>query len=106
MISIDAQTALTELGLRLKAARVQRNETQALFAARIGVAIPTLRDMEQGKATVQIGAWINALWALDRLSELNQVLATQATLFDRLAAIQSPQRQRPHTRRRPRKSAK
>lgn len=105
MISIDSQATLADLGLRLRTARIQRNETQALFAARIGVTIPTLRDMEQGKATVQIGAWVNAMWALDRLNELNQILIAQANIFDRLAATQTPQRKRPHTKRRPRKTA-
>jgi len=105
MISIESDKALLELGQRLRALRVQRNETQAVFAARIGVAIPTLRDMEQGKTTVQIGAWVNAIWALGRLADVDRVMATADNIFDRVAAQQMPQRKRAFVRRGPRKGA-
>jgi transcriptional regulator with XRE-family HTH domain len=103
MISIESGDALLQLGQRLRALRVRRNETQAVFAARIGVAVPTLRDMEQGKPTVQIGAWVNAIWALGRLPDLETVLAAHANIFERLAEQQQPQRKRPFVKRRPRK---
>lgn len=96
---------MLELGQRLRALRVQRNETQAVFAARIGVAIPTLRDLEQGKPTVQIGAWVNAIWALGRLADLDQIMAVRTNIFDRLAAQQRPQRKRPFVKRRPRRAS-
>lgn len=105
MLFIESDKALLELGQRLRALRVQRNETQAVFAARIGVAVPTLRDMEQGKPSVQIGAWVNAIWALGRLSDLDPVLAVRTNIFDRIAEQQQPQRMRPYVKRRPRKAA-
>ncbi len=105
MLFIESDKALLELGQRLRALRVQRNETQAVFAARIGVAVPTLRDMEQGKPSVQIGAWVNAIWALGRLSDLDPVLAVRTNIFDRIAEQQQPQRNRPFVKRRPRKAA-
>lgn len=105
MLFIESDKALLELGQRLRDLRVQRNETQAVFAARIGVAVPTLRDIEQGKPTVQIGTWINAIWALGRLSDLDPVLAVRTNIFDRIAEQQQPQRKRPFVKRRPRKAA-
>ena len=71
-----------------------------IFAARIGVSIPTLRSMERGAPTVHIGAWANALWALDRLDDLARVLASQESLLDRARAQQAPVRRRAYARRR------
>ena len=105
MVSIESDKALLDLGQRLRALRVKRNETQAVFAARIGVAIPTLRDMEKGKPTVQIGAWVNAIWALGRLQDLGQIMTARSDIFERLAEQQQPPRSRPFVKRRPRKGA-
>jgi len=33
-----------------------------VFAQRLGVSAGTLRAMEHGAGTVQVGAWVNALW--------------------------------------------
>lgn len=105
MISIEADSALLKLGQRLCALRVQRNETQAVFAARIGVAVPTLRDMERGKSTVQIGAWVNAIWALGRLADLDQVMVARDSIFAQVATQNLPQRKRPFVKRGPRKAS-
>ncbi len=91
-----------ELGRRLRVARIARNESMAVFAARIGVSVPTLRAMERGAPTVQVGAWANALWALDRLEDLATVLAAPESLLDVARARQSPVRRRPYARGRPR----
>lgn len=105
MLFLESDKSLLDLGQRLRALRVQRNETQAVFSARIGVAVPTLRDMEQGKPTVQIGAWVNAIWALGRLTDLDPLLAVRTNIFDRIAEQQQPQRKRPFVKRRSRKAA-
>jgi hypothetical protein len=54
----------------------------------------TLRAMEHGTATVQIGAWIKALWILDRLEDLNGVLAQKESLLDQARAPRTRSRQR------------
>jgi hypothetical protein len=72
----------------------------AVFAARLGVSAPTLRDIERGAPTVQIGTWINALWALDALEELSGVLAERASLLDRAREAERPQRKRAYAKRR------
>jgi hypothetical protein len=42
--------------------------------------------MEHGTATVQIGAWLKALWVLDRLDDLNGVLAQKVSLLEQARA--------------------
>ncbi|MEO7743675.1 MAG: helix-turn-helix transcriptional regulator [Usitatibacter sp.] len=70
-------------GGRLRAARIERNDSMQVFAARIGVSEGTVRDMERGARTVQIGTWLNALAALDRLDEVARVLERRESLIDR-----------------------
>ncbi len=95
MLDIKAQRQyLSELGVRLKTSRLARNDTMAVFAQRLGVSAGTLRAMERGAATVQIGAWIKALWVLDRLDDLNGVLAHRESLIDQARAPRVRSRQR------------
>jgi hypothetical protein len=54
-----------------------------VFGARIGASEGTVRDMERGARTVQIGTWLNALSALDRLDEISGVLEPRESLIDR-----------------------
>jgi transcriptional regulator with XRE-family HTH domain len=89
MIDIkEQQKYLSELGIRLKTLRLARNDTMAVFAQRLGVSAGTLRAMEHGAATVQIGAWVKALWILDRLDDLNGVLTQKASLLEQARARQ------------------
>jgi len=88
------QQYLTELGLRLKTRRLARNDTMAVFAQRLGMSTGTLRAMEHGAATVQIGAWVKALWVLDHLDDLNAVLAQKSSLLEQARAPRISTRQR------------
>ncbi len=84
MIAIDESvSALQELGKRLRSRRIERRQTQQLFAQRIGISVPTLRAMEEGRPTVAINHWVNALWATGSLDDLKQVLRPQESLFAR-----------------------
>ena len=94
MFSDTAQPILQQLGDRLRAERVARNESQTRFAARIGVSVPTLRRMEQGDATAQIGHWLTALTLLGRITEAETLLAPRYSLFDAAAQAEKPVRQR------------
>ena len=85
---------VAQLGARLRAARIARDEPMRLFAERIGVSIPTLRAMEQGVDTVAIKHWANALWALDRLADLSAVLTQSASPLDLARQQSQPQRRR------------
>ena len=74
---------LLSWGERLRRARVERNDSMKVFAARIGASEGTVRDMERGARTVQVGTWLNALSVLDRLEELEGVLAPRESLIER-----------------------
>ncbi len=50
----EQQQSVSELGIRLKALRLARNDTMAVFAQRLGISAGTLRAMEHGSATVQM----------------------------------------------------
>jgi transcriptional regulator with XRE-family HTH domain len=85
---------LSELGKRLRAARIERNDTMEVFAQRLGVSVGTVRAMERGAPTVQIGAWLNALWILNQLDTITHVLEPQESLIDRIRAQETRRRQR------------
>jgi transcriptional regulator with XRE-family HTH domain len=85
---------LQSLGSRLRGERLRRNETQAVFAARIGVSVPTLRKMEAGDSTVLIGHWSAALTILDRAGEWDAILAEPEDLFAKYDRMKAPSRRR------------
>jgi transcriptional regulator with XRE-family HTH domain len=72
---------LSSLGTRLKAERLQKNETQKIFAARIGVSVPTLTKMEQGDPSVSVGHWVATLRVFGREKDLQLLLSPQEDLF-------------------------
>lgn len=94
MISFEAKAALVELGRQLQTLRLARNDRQADFAARLGVSIPTLRKLEQGDPAVAIGTWMDAIWLLGRLAEVEKILAPSQSLFDRWETQQRQPRAR------------
>jgi transcriptional regulator with XRE-family HTH domain len=94
MFSVSCDEKLKQLGRRLRDARLQRNEPQREFAVRLGVSIPTLRKMETGDASVSIGAWVDVLDLLDRLSDIDQLLAYRQSLFEQYDRSKKGTRQR------------
>jgi len=90
---------LSELGSRLRAARINRNDTMEVFAERLGVSVGTVRAMERGAPTVQVGAWLNALWLLNELDSLVPVLKPKESLLERFKAEEKGRRQRASRRR-------
>jgi transcriptional regulator with XRE-family HTH domain len=95
----EVSAALVELGRRLRNARLERNDSMAIFAQRLGVSERTVRALEQGRSTVQVGIWLNALWAVDALESLNQVLAPRESLLDQARRMHKTRRQRASRRR-------
>ena len=98
----DTEDALLHLGARLRQARIDKGDSQAVFAGRIGISVPTLRDLEQGNSRVSAGTWVAALWALSRLQELDQLLLPQESLFEQYARRPAERQRAP---RRPKTSA-
>jgi transcriptional regulator with XRE-family HTH domain len=90
----EVNEVLTGLGSRLRAARIARNDTMEVFAERLGVSVGTVRAMERGAPTVQVGVWLNALWIVNGLDTLKQVLEPRESLLDRVRALEKARRSR------------
>ena len=73
---------LKEIGDRLKAARLARNESQEVFAGRIGLTRQSYSKMEKGTASVPIGSWLAASDILNRLDTWQWVLVENTDLFE------------------------
>lgn len=97
--SMDSNKQLESLGIRLKEERLKKNDTQLVFAARIGVSIPTLKKMESGNPGVQIGTWAAALQMLDHESDLDNLLVLPKDLFARYSQENMSKRKRASRRR-------
>lgn len=95
----ETQDLLNALGRRLRRARLERNDTMAVFSERLGVSERTVRAMERGLPTVQIGTWLTALWLLDALQPLDRLLEPRDSLLD-LARRESRTKQRQRASRR------
>lgn len=95
----EARKALTALGQRLRRARLERNDSMAVFAQRIGVSEQTVRAMERGSPTVQIGTWLEALWVLDELGRLSHLLEERESLLDLARREEGARRRRRASRR-------
>ena len=65
--------ALERLGANIRIARLRRRLTQAELAERIGVSRFVVADVERGKATTGVAAYIGALWALGLVDQLRSV---------------------------------
>ncbi len=73
---------LQQLGRRLKEARLARNETQAVFAARIGLTRQSYAKMEKGEGAVPLASWLAASDILGRLDTWKNVLSEEKDLFE------------------------
>jgi transcriptional regulator with XRE-family HTH domain len=78
---INSESLLKELGQRLKEARLARNESQELFAQRLGLTRQSYSRMEKGSPKTLIGNWVAASSILDRLAGWQEVLAEKEDLF-------------------------
>ena len=66
---------LRALGERVRTVRKARGLTQPDLAAKAGISTNTLVTMEKGGGSVQMGYWLQVLWALDLLDGLNDVVS-------------------------------
>ncbi len=84
----EEEKVLTQLGQRLKQARLERDDSQKNFAFRIGISVPTLQKMEKGSPQVAMGTWVRAMGLLGKLSDFEALLAPRKSLADRYASYQ------------------
>ncbi|MBW2369371.1 MAG: helix-turn-helix transcriptional regulator [Deltaproteobacteria bacterium] len=90
----QSKQALIQLGERLRSFRLERDETQKRFAARLRVSVPTYQKLETGDPTVNVGLWIEAIKLLDRIPDLDYVLAEKRSLFEQYESRQVKKRRR------------
>ncbi|MBU0482719.1 MAG: helix-turn-helix domain-containing protein [Proteobacteria bacterium] len=86
-IITDTEHLLKQLGERLKEARLSRNESQELFAQRLGITRQSYSKMEKGSPQTPIGNWLMASNLLDRITGWENVLAEPTDLFAQLEII-------------------
>ncbi len=77
----DTDNLLIRFGERLKAARLSRNESQELFAQRLGITRQSYSKMEKGSPQTPIGNWLTASSIIGRLQGWQDVLTEQEDLF-------------------------
>lgn len=65
--------SLKRLGADLRTARVRRNLTIEAMAAKIGTGPRAVSDAEKGKPSTSMAVYAAMLWALDLLTQLDEV---------------------------------
>ncbi len=65
---------LHALANRVRTVRKARGLTQTDLAAKAGISTNTLVTMEKGGGSVQLGYWLQVLWALDLLGDLAELV--------------------------------
>ncbi len=85
---MECQDVLNKLGQRLKEARLARNESQEVFAARIGLSRQSYAKMEKGEGSIPIINWMLATDIVGHLESWDKVLADKLDLFKQYEQIQ------------------
>lgn len=83
-------TCLVQLGERLKAARLARNESQEVFAQRLNLSRQTYSRMEQGFGQTMLINWLRASALLGSLDDWRKLLAPPEDLFARYEQQKAP----------------
>lgn len=83
--------ALTRLGRNIKTARLRRRLGRAQLAEKIGISRYVMADIERGKATTAIAAYLGALWALGLLRQMDELADPDSDLEGKtLESARSP----------------
>ena len=64
---------LKRLGRNLRIARLRRKFSREELAERVGISRYVLADIEKGKPTTAIAAYLGALWVLGFLRDMREV---------------------------------
>lgn len=64
---------LERLGANIRTARVRRKLTQEDIARRMGVSRFVVADVEKGKPTTGVAAYMGALWVLGLLPQMKKI---------------------------------
>ena len=67
------ENVLTRLGRNICTARLRRRLSMEALAERVGISRYVLADIEKGKPTTAIAAYLGALWVLGLLRDMREV---------------------------------
>ena len=67
------ENILNRLGRNIRTARLRRKLSREQLAERIGISRYVVADIEKGKPTTAIAAYLGALWALGLLRDMREV---------------------------------
>jgi transcriptional regulator with XRE-family HTH domain len=87
------QRLLSELGEKLRLARLRRGFSMELVAERAGMSLPTLRAVERGEPGATLGSYANVLHSLGLHADL-ALVARDDELGRKLQDAQLPTRRR------------
>lgn len=95
-LPFEAEDALRALAERVRTVRKARGLTQQDLASKAGISPNTLVTMEKGGGSVQLGYWLQVLWALDVLGGFADAVFRLGREDDDVALLESqlPQRVR------------
>ncbi|MDP2645518.1 MAG: helix-turn-helix transcriptional regulator [Desulfobacterales bacterium] len=96
--NVNSTELLLLFGKRLREARLARNESQEVFAQRLGLTRQSYSRMEKGSPQTPIGNWLAASSIFGRLDGWQEVLAPKEDLFAKFEK-KSSKRQRAGGRR-------
>lgn len=93
LIPLQTVERVTELGQRIRVARIRRGWSVADLAAKAGINRNTLTALELGKAGTAVGVCFTVLWALGLDKSLEAVADPDADLHGKaLEASRRPKR--------------
>lgn len=93
LISAETTERVSQLGQRIRIARIRRNWSVADLAAKAGINRNTLTALELGKAGTSVGVCFTVLWALGLDKSLGGVADPDTDLHGKaLEASRRPKR--------------
>ncbi len=93
MISILGDVeAMTKLGQRIRALRLQRNISQSQVAGVVGVTLPTYRKIEAGRGTVEFRHVAKTLGYFGYVEALGDLVPDSGALMSLKESIGTPER--------------
>jgi len=67
------EDTLNRLGSNIRTARLRRKLSREELAERVGISRYVLADIEKGKPTTAIAAYLGALWVLGLIQDMREV---------------------------------
>ncbi|WP_207557036.1 helix-turn-helix domain-containing protein [Paraburkholderia acidicola] len=76
LLPFEAEEVVVAIGKKIQLARRARGWTQSDLAAKMGVGINMIVNLEKGSPSVAFGQVVMALWTLDSLGPLREAART------------------------------